>query len=159
MADNQETEAPIIVAPSELAGLYDQLYKREWATNAFKNPTTVMRSLLHYGRLAANRIVDAFNQISALSVRVTSLEKFRADLETQAAQFEAHLQQQAAEPSPVAPEVTPGKEGMQVLGSILPKADAPATAPTDTPPVPTLVAVPAETEVASPKKDKKPASK
>lgn len=117
----EKTEKPkrtAPITPEELVALYNQLYDREWDTDRFKNPITVARSLLHYGRVAAMRLLDVFGRLAglegraaALEGRVTSLEAFRATIEQQMVegskqfeQLEALMQQmQALNPTPEQP--------------------------------------------------------
>lgn len=124
----QPASAPI--APEELVALYQLLYEREWNINAFRNPITVMRSLLHYGRLAAARLADAHRRIEALAGRVLALEDFRKSTEMEAGEAMKQLEAMMVAAAPVAAPV--------------------AVAP---PPPTALAAVPAEAKLEEPKTD------
>ncbi len=99
------TAAPVITTPAEVVRLYELLHETQWDSErkAIKNPTLVMRSLLHYGRLTAARLVDAFSRITGteahtaqLEARVVALEAFKADIEVQAAEAQRQFESMAA---------------------------------------------------------------
>lgn len=102
-----------VVSPPELVALYDMLHEREWDKDrgAFKNPIVVMRSVLHYGRLAATRIVEAYKYLGALEARITALETFRQEIMVQSAEatrtLEEMMRQAEAPPPPILVEPAP----------------------------------------------------
>lgn len=164
-----ETKAPIVVAPNELVALYDQLYEREWnkETGAFKNPVNVMRSVLHYGRVAASRIVDVFEQLTQLANRhtaleanvkkleasVKALETFRHEAEEQATEVLAQFQNMMAGGGTAAP----AEAAVSVLAATTPATlPAPTTALAIVPTEPAApdVATTAATESKPTKKEK-----
>lgn len=158
MPDNAPEKKPtIVVAPDELVAIYDRLHEREWnkETGAYKNPVNVMRYVLHYGRVAAARLVDAFGRLAALEGRqaalegrLAGLEEFRRKVEDQTAEAMKQIEAMGAmDDAP--PEIKQMMEAAKV--ALVPPGDAP---PADAPaPKPDAAVLPIKPKAGKNKTD------
>ena len=134
MADPEKPAkpAPTPTSPEEIVALHDILLQREWNAEgkSFRNPITVMRSLLHHGRLISLRLVDVFRRLAATEARIKALEDFKTEAEAEAGeavnQLEALITASQQPPLPIAAPPTP--EPATALAIVPPKEKKEKTA-------------------------------